>query len=734
MRLYLQDSAGASSFDEFCRRHTPTEATKPAPPAPVPQIHKPVPQNTTKISSNHQQKAPKSAAVQHPLGVPFNPQLFGVATGQRPMPMPPLPPGQGLPYYPPIWFNTAAIGAGQMMANPWAALMTQVPAKLNPAAKSTASAVKAPEPAPVDTKGAEEGKPGRGTTFNSQEKDERPATPQTPKPQNEPAPFTPGAAAIFISPPGPEFAGSPIHAFLRPDAAFIPNPFFPSPELLRLAKQPPTSEEIDPSTIFTLPSPPYSHAKPPYSYAALIGQAINASHRNRACLDHIYLFISTVYPYYKRGEQAWQNSVRHNLSQNSSFTRLKHPSGGQHGEWSIREEDKHCFVNGGFNKSARPPEPGRKRRRKGAFDDDSDLEDDLTTRKKAKKLDKFSEEPQTASISGEPDPLMQAWDPGAEGEIGINFQLPSRREIMIQAKTSQSPIIIEKKPAPPGRKAAGKSRSKSKKKRPASDSDDSDSGDDDFAVDMRSPLHGRGKKFSRASSLRSLPSVPPRRRQLDEELDAIDALLQSEAASSKAGSASPPLESAPSEMPSEPTSDLGEEETNDRSVKKEEDTGVSTLGKPSRPQDFMERTIMEREKSREAAAKRRERLKPVPKSTLLNLSPMRRFSASPMKSAVRGSAARRPSLSQRLDDVMSRFPANSDTRDEDSMSGEDFSNGPDRELEEDERDRSVTPPPLIPNPPWIESPSLATPGKGLLLDVDDSDRLLAQPILKKPSL
>ena len=116
-----------------------------------------------------------------------------------------------------------------------------------------------------------------------------------------------------------------------------------------------------------------------YSYAALIGQALNAAHRRRACLDHIYLFISTVYPFYKRGEQAWQNSIRHNLSQNSSFTRLKHPSGGQHGEWAIREEDKHCFVNGGYVRAARPAEGGRKRRRKGAFDDDTDLEEELET-------------------------------------------------------------------------------------------------------------------------------------------------------------------------------------------------------------------------------------------------------------------------------------------------------------------------------------------------------------------
>ncbi|KAG8827213.1 hypothetical protein FRC19_004732 [Serendipita sp. 401] len=625
-----------------------------------------------------------------------------------------------------------------MMANPWAALMTQVPAKLNPAVKSTTSAAKAPAPAPVEEKGDEEENPAKEVASVVEDKAERPATPKTPRRQNaEPSPFTPTAAAIFISPHGPEFPGSPIHAFLRPDAAFIPNPFFPSPELLRLAKPPTAPEEVDPSTIFSLPPPPYSHAKPPSSYAALIGQAINASHRKRACLDHIYLFISTVYPYYKRGEQAWQNSVRHNLSQNSSFTRLKHPSGGQHGEWGIREEDKHCFANGGFNKSARPPEPGRKRRRKGAFDDDTDLEEDITSRKKSRKLDRSAEELQDAMTTVLCEDLITQMHPSdsrVEGEDVTMFHLPSRREIMSQAKTAQSPMATEKKPAAVVRKTGGKSRARAKKKKPTSELEDLDSDDDDdFAFDVGSPLHGRGKKLSRASSLRSLPAPLPRRKDPDEELAAIDALLQCETTSSKAPSASPPLESAPSEMPSEPTSDL-EVDDDSRSVKKEEDDGASTIGRSSRPQDFMERTIMEREKSREAAVKRRERLKPVPKSTLLNLSPMRRFSASPMKSAVRGSAVRGPSTSRTLDDVMSRFPANSDARDEDSMSGEDFSHGPDRELEEDERDRSVTPPPLIPNPPWIDSPALATPGKGPHPDDDDSDRLLAQPLFKKPSL
>ncbi len=146
------------------------------------------------------------------------------------------------------------------------------------------------------------------------------------------------------------------------------------------------TDEIDPKQIFNLPPEPYSQEKPKWSYAALIGQALNSAKRGRACLDHIYLYISTVYPFYKRGEQAWQNSIRHNLSQNSSFTRLKHPQGGQHGEWAVREGDKECFKDGGY---IRPTGTAyakgqRKRRRKGAYDDDTDLEDDESPRKRQK--------------------------------------------------------------------------------------------------------------------------------------------------------------------------------------------------------------------------------------------------------------------------------------------------------------------------------------------------------------
>lgn len=81
---------------------------------------------------------------------------------------------------------------------------------------------------------------------------------------------------------------------------------------------------------------------------------------------------------------------------------------------------------------------------------------------------------------------------------------------------------------------------------------------------------------------------------------------------------------------------------------------------------------------------------------------MRRLNTSPRKSAIRGTG---PS-SHLLDTVMSRFPINNTVDEEDYQSGEESLRDKE-ENEEEERDRSVTPPPLIPNPPWMASP--ATP-------------------------
>ncbi|KAI8877268.1 hypothetical protein K501DRAFT_337543 [Backusella circina FSU 941] len=89
--------------------------------------------------------------------------------------------------------------------------------------------------------------------------------------------------------------------------------------------------------------------KPPYSYATLIAHAILSSKDGRLTLSDIYKWISEQYPFYKRGEKGWQNSIRHNLSLNKKwFIKLDrrptqaHP--GKGGYWTLQPDTERVFV------------------------------------------------------------------------------------------------------------------------------------------------------------------------------------------------------------------------------------------------------------------------------------------------------------------------------------------------------------------------------------------------------
>lgn len=83
-----------------------------------------------------------------------------------------------------------------------------------------------------------------------------------------------------------------------------------------------------------------SMQKPPYSYAILIKKALLESKDGQLTLSAIYKWIKDNFSYYKTADPAWQNSIRHNLSLNKMFQKVKRPSSdpGKGGFWKINSE------------------------------------------------------------------------------------------------------------------------------------------------------------------------------------------------------------------------------------------------------------------------------------------------------------------------------------------------------------------------------------------------------------
>ncbi|EEB99068.1 hypothetical protein MPER_01314, partial [Moniliophthora perniciosa FA553] len=94
----------------------------------------------------------------------------------------------------------------------------------------------------------------------------------------------------------------------------------------------------------------YSPNKPDLSYAALLGQAILSSPEHRLTLQEIYDWITIVYPFFKRGETTWMNSIRHVLSTTACFRKVTRDRALGRTQWAIWDEDLECFKNGGFRK------------------------------------------------------------------------------------------------------------------------------------------------------------------------------------------------------------------------------------------------------------------------------------------------------------------------------------------------------------------------------------------------
>lgn len=102
--------------------------------------------------------------------------------------------------------------------------------------------------------------------------------------------------------------------------------------------------------------------KPPFSYAALIGQAIFSTPNRRMSLADIYTYIMTLYPFYRKQDAGWQNSIRHNLSLNECFVKTQRgpDEPGKGCLWSILPGTEEQFTGGNFYKKGKIPKSALK--------------------------------------------------------------------------------------------------------------------------------------------------------------------------------------------------------------------------------------------------------------------------------------------------------------------------------------------------------------------------------------
>lgn len=130
------------------------------------------------------------------------------------------------------------------------------------------------------------------------------------------------------------------NASLRPQRPMAKPPM-PPPASIRAAPKPMQCAE-DPG-VEGVPPGERSMERPGPSFACIIGQAILKSAAGGLSLEHIYRYVETAYPFFKSGDGAWRNSVRHNLSIHKMFKTIarteRHPAG-KGGIWVIEETEK----------------------------------------------------------------------------------------------------------------------------------------------------------------------------------------------------------------------------------------------------------------------------------------------------------------------------------------------------------------------------------------------------------
>ncbi|WWC58117.1 uncharacterized protein I303_100652 [Kwoniella dejecticola CBS 10117] len=110
-----------------------------------------------------------------------------------------------------------------------------------------------------------------------------------------------------------------------------------------------------------VPPGPRPMERPSPSFACIIGQAILRCKAGGLSLEHIYRYVETAYPFFKNGDGAWRNSVRHNLSIHKMFETIPRTEAfppGKGGIWIIHEDEKcHWPAEDKFIKNFPPSHP-----------------------------------------------------------------------------------------------------------------------------------------------------------------------------------------------------------------------------------------------------------------------------------------------------------------------------------------------------------------------------------------
>lgn len=122
-----------------------------------------------------------------------------------------------------------------------------------------------------------------------------------------------------------------------------------------------------------LPKDPASKIKPPYSYSQLITKAIENSPNGILTLSEIYKWIRNTFEYYRKTDNTWQNSIRHNLSLNKMFKKVARPLNkpGKGGYWTI---DYEYIANGSPTKTKRKNEKKTSNKTKQKYNNEIDSE------------------------------------------------------------------------------------------------------------------------------------------------------------------------------------------------------------------------------------------------------------------------------------------------------------------------------------------------------------------------